>query len=387
MYKHNVTALLNRSRRLRQDVQGLMWLQTSQVSPTTSCVYKQQQQQQQQCRNLASIMMIKKLRLYDSEADFPEAIFLRKKAKQMEYDPWAPPTPSRPVVGGGGGGGGRGGSNDRFGNYSGGDGGSKARLNTFGSSYRRHPDDPTDDDLDVEEIERIIEERNDAKRDRDFELADNIRDQLVSEHHVVLNDRERTWSTNPANAGRLGTSSPAEDFGPNGHDYKLYDQAGQSISPLKEKSIHDLIAERLRCKLARDFVRADQIKMELIDAHVQLDDDNKLWRSDGKRFLMAGVHDYAYAPDAGPIKSSMRETQIKDLIRERLACKFNRDFVTADNIKGELEDAGVFLNDNDRLWRADGESFPRGSPRGDYGDEDGGGGGTENFHTFLVFDV
>ena len=172
MYKHNVTALLNRSRRLRRDVQGLMWLQTSQVSPTTSCVYKQQQQQQQ-CRNLASIMMIKKLRLYDSDADFPEAIILRKKAKQMDYDPWAPPKPSRPVGGRGGGGGGRGGSNDRFENYSGGDGGRKAPLNTFGSSYRRHPDDPTDDDLDVEEIERIIEERNDAKRDRDFELADN----------------------------------------------------------------------------------------------------------------------------------------------------------------------------------------------------------------------
>jgi hypothetical protein len=78
----------------------------------------------------------------------------------------------------------------------------------------------------------------------------------------------------------------------------------------------------------------------------------------------------------------MSENEIKDLIRERIACKFSRDFTNADNIKAELEDAGVFLNDNEKLWRADGESYSRGNPRDDYGNGDyGGGGGTDTFHS------
>ena len=105
-----------------------------------------------------------------------------------------------------------------------------------------------------------------------------------------------------------------------------------------------------------------------------LDDDNKFWRSDGKHF--ARGHDYKYAPDAGPIKSNLGEEEINELISERLDCKFRRDFNTADDIKAELEDAGVFINDSERLWRADGEAFSRGRPRDD-DDEYGGGGGTE----------
>jgi hypothetical protein len=368
MYKHNATAIQNLSRRLRRDVQGWMCLQQS--------VVHRFQQQQQQCRHLASMMMITKLRFYDNDTEFPEAIFLRKKAN-MDYDPWAPPKPATRTTGGGGS---YGFNNDRPSNSSGGGG---ARSNTFGSSYSRHAEDPKDDGAAVEEIERLLEERVEAKRDHNFDLADSIHDQLRSEHGVVVNDRDRTWSTNPAKSGRFGATNAVEDFGPTGHDYTLYDKAGKSISPLKEDSIHELIAERLRCKLSRDFQRADEIKLELNDAHVQVDDTNKLWRSDGKRFTIAGVHDYTYAPDAGPINSTMGETEIKELIRERVACKFSRDFTTADNIKAELEDAGVFVNDTDRLWRADGESFSRGNSRDDYGNEGYGGGGTAMLHVVL----
>ena len=392
--------MLNRARRLRRDIQGLVALQTSDVAAKYHLP-----QQQQQCRHLASMMMITKLRFYNNNTEFPEAIFLRKKT-DSDYDPWAPPKPTRPAGGRGGGGGGFGGGSDYRpsnssgggggggGGYSGGGGGYTGsgggnRSNSFGSSYSRHEDDP-DDGMEIEEIERLIEERVVAKRERNFDVADDIRDQLRSEHRVVVNDRDRTWSTNPANVGRLGVMSPVEDFGPTGHDYILYEKAGQSISSLPEDEIHNLIAERLRCKLGREFDRADEIKRELVDAHVQVDDDNKLWRADGKRFTIAGVHDYAYAPDAGPINSTMPETEIKQLIRERVACKFSRDFAAADNIKAELEDVGVFVNDNDKLWRADGETFSGGRSRDNYGDDDyggGGGGGTAFFQKIPMFDV
>jgi hypothetical protein len=86
-----------------------------------------------------------------------------------------------------------------------------------------------------------------------------------------------------------------------------------------------------------------------------------LWRADGKRFLISfGGEDrfqYSYAPDAGPMNSSMSEEEIKGLIRERLTCKLNRDFDAADSIKADLEDVGVYVDDRNKLWRADGKTF------------------------------
>lgn len=47
-------------------------------------------------------------------------------------------------------------------------------------------------DITEEEIERKIEERNQAKKDKNFELADKIRDEL-SDAGIILNDtREGT---------------------------------------------------------------------------------------------------------------------------------------------------------------------------------------------------
>jgi hypothetical protein len=356
-------------------------------------LYKSRQQQVR----YASMMIITKFRQFN-DTGCSDMSFLCKVLKS-DYDPWAPP---KDVLikrqSGGGGGFGR----DESGDYgrrsssnsnssigfrrSPDDGYSPAGtrttggVSTFGSSYSRHPDDSTDDDIDVTEVEKLLEERNEAKRDRDFALADSIRDDLKKHHGVYVDDKERTWSTNVANSGRLGVrNTSTEDFGPTGHDFELCDQAGPSISALSKESIHKLISERLHCKLSRDFDRADEIKKQLNDANVQLDDRAKLWRADGRRFLTLENHDYSYAPDAGPIDSTMSKDEINNLIRERLMCKINREFEAADSIKADLEDAGVFVDDANKLWRADGQSFYSGGRRDDDEYDDNGGGGTTIF--------
>ena len=387
MYNHHVKTILNRAR----NVQGMIRAQPMDVSPTNTNHHIIQHQQR---RHFASMMMIAKLRDRDIDNQFPASVFFRKMM-YMNNDPWASPEPTRPVgIGGGrgrggersrGGGGGRGRGRGRGGarggdggrrgkgKYGGGDGGFS--VDTFDSKYQRHPGDPTDDGLEIEEIEQLLVERSNAKRDRKFELADRIRDQLISEYGVMLNDRDRIWSTNSDNIG----FSPAQDFGPTGHDYTLYGRAGPSISPLSEDSIHKLISERLIFKLNKEFKRADQLKSELMNAQIHIDDDNKLWRADGKKFLVSlgGNYDYAYAPDAGPMDSPLTEEKISELLRERLACKFVKDYSTADRIRDELKDAGVEINDDDLLWRADGQPFYRGRSRDDFDAESGGGrGGT-----------
>jgi cysteinyl-tRNA synthetase len=48
-----------------------------------------------------------------------------------------------------------------------------------------------------------------------------------------------------------------------------------------EPEIHELIAERLQCKMSRDFNTADAIQADLIAAGVYVHDGLKEWRADG----------------------------------------------------------------------------------------------------------
>ena len=168
---------------------------------------------------------------------------------------------------------------------------------------------------------------------------------------VSLMLQKRTCATNSS----TGFNS-MEQFGPNGHDYKLSERAEKSISPLHEDAIHKLISERMKCKLHSDFSRADAIEKQLNEAHVRIDDGNKVWRSDGKRFASC-VYDYAYYRESFPNISNMPVQQIKALMRERLACRFNRDYATADKIRVVLQASGIYMHDTARLWRADGKPF------------------------------
>ena len=73
--------------------------------------------------------------------------------------------------------------------------------------------------------------------------------------------------------------------------------------------------------------------------------------------------------------SPLTEDKINELLRERFACKSAKDYSTADAIEDKLFAAGVEINDDDRLWRADGQPFYRGRSQDDFDAESGGGRG------------
>ncbi len=62
-------------------------------------------------------------------------------------------------------------------------------------------------------------------------------------------------------------------------------------------------------------------------------------------------HDYSRA--GGPVNlasCTLSETEMHDLIRKRMECKFARDFDSADRIERDLRTAGVIINDGSREW-------------------------------------
>ena len=272
--------------------------------------------------------------------------------------------------GGGRGGGGRGG------------GGSYSRGGS-GHDYTR---DTSRDTSNVDEaaVDALLSERIAAKRSRDYDTADAIRDQLLQDFGVGVYDKERTWRTG-ASAGGSGQKfggggrrqqggrrggSRDRDFGPNGHDYELSDDAGANASSLSEDEIHAMIAERLQAKLGRDFQTADRIQYELLNSGVYVHDGMKEWRADGVPFGDFAGQGGRPGRTQGSISDRNRpynkseyslevegttDEDIRALVEERSKYKSFRDYLNADRIRDDLMELhNVFIDDRLREWSVGG---------------------------------
>lgn len=248
-----------------------------------------------------------------------------------------------------------------------------ARSSNRGQSHGYRRDTSRDNsNVNMELVESLIQQRVDARSQRDFQLADKIRDQLLQEHGVRILDKEMSWRTgcsdsgSGANFGRESRgagrpesrrSTPDRNFGPNGHDYQ---RVGPSVA--NESEIHAAIAERLQCKLNRNFRRADQIQNDLISKGVFIHDGTKQWKADGQPFetradkpIRSGrqVQSYSQSPHS---EYSDDLQQIEELVAARTAAKAARDFRKADDIREELRtNYNVIFDDRLCQWSVGGD--------------------------------
>jgi cysteinyl-tRNA synthetase len=302
-----------------------------------------------------------------------------------DFENVASTSPSGGGDGYGGGGGGRGGG----GGYGRGGGGG----GSYGSDGHDYTRDTSRDSSNVDEgaVNALIADRLAARKTGQFEVADSIRDRLMDDFGVTVWDKDRQWRTGASRSGsgmggrgdRFGGGGrgggrdarggggrggrPPKDFGPNGHDYFLASDAGPNTSPLSENEIHEKIAERLQCKMRRDFSRADAIQSEFESLGIKVHDGMKQWRADGETFG-------DYASDRGPGRtmgsrndrnrayeksSHSQETddadEIQTLVDERAEAKKTRSYDVADEIREELRrDFNVEIDDKAREWSVGG---------------------------------
>ncbi len=243
----------------------------------------------------------------------------------------------------------------------GGGGGSRRRA----GGYTRDTRDESV--VDVDAVEELLSQRNDARRQRDFDLADELREQLLGEYNVLVRDDEKIWSVK----GRSERSSRA------GAGYGGGGGGGSTdgLSPDAIAEIGTLLEERDACRRQRDFAAADEIRDDLMKRFsVRIDDRDRSWAvaysDDGRRRgppgatppqrerpVAEGGHDYSRAPDDVGALDGAQLAQVDSLLAERLAAKFARDFERADALLARIEDMGVRVHEQQKLWRADGGDF------------------------------
>ena len=319
--------------------------------------------------------------------------------------------------GGGGGGGGRGGGWDDFdrrgSSFQSGGGG---RGGGGGGGYVRRQGDT--EPVDVAAVEALIEERTMLRRGRDFAAADEVRDRLTEEFGVTVYDRDNEWFVgggfSRGGSGRDGNGRDGNER-PGGGRLAPYSRASDDTAEgVDVGAVEAMLEERSRMRERRMWGEADAMRERLQAEHgVTVSDkefewrvggggdgarggvrepdrrasrpsfDNGPWEEDGNWEQGGEEYDEYGPPDVGPMPAVLRaQTEygilghdytrvaadatplsaddfepINGLLAARLLAKRQRRYDEADALLGMLAELGVTVEDNARMWRADGVAF------------------------------
>ena len=202
-------------------------------------------------------------------------------------------------------------------------------------------------------IQAQVEAREQARKERNFSLADDIRDELMDEYNVMVDDKLRQWAVSGMFGGRKA-SGPGDPFVRRG---------GGNLSQDEVTTIAGLIRNRNDAKRDKNFGKADRIRDQLRDEYsVSVDDRSREW--------MVVSDDYTMSSGGGDMDDDVK-AYIVNKISERSVAKLNKDYNVADAIRDELYDEyNVQIDDRVREWKVEGPMRTNGSYDGEYDDND-----------------
>lgn len=177
------------------------------------------------------------------------------------------------------------------------------------------------------EIQNQIGQRDEARKNKDFDTADRIREAL-RQMGVELLDKEAVWRTG---SGRSGSYSGAP----------VASQSGN----LTGAAIRKLVSERERMRSLQDFEAADELRRQLAQLGVELFEQEvpRLWRTtDG----MLGV----IFPGGQEVACPLGDRDIVARVARREDARQQKAFAEADQIREDLRNCGVELLDKEKEW-------------------------------------
>jgi cysteinyl-tRNA synthetase len=250
--------------------------------------------------------------------------------------------------------------------------------NSSGHDFSRVVDPHTNNfEVDVAGVNDLLTKRGEARNRKDYATADEIIGRLLARHSVIVNDGDKTWRTGtkkelkkrPKNLFPKKDRSVSVDASNNRNKntFTLCANAGPNTSTLLNDEISGLVAERRQAQRNRDFKKADQIRFDLKNAGVFVEDALKEWRADGLPFASVGTHKRHTTSSASLVQSTYSEPLheqdelvVENLLAQRTKYKSSGDYDQSDSIRDRLfESYGVRIDDRLGQW----------SVGGDFGDE------------------
>lgn len=180
-----------------------------------------------------------------------------------------------------------------------------------------------------EEVDAMVQERVEARAERAYDVADDIKYTLLEDHNIVIEDDLRRWSVN----GDFGKEEIEEDLrsyddGPRPTTYTR--RGGGDLSDEELELVDKLLAERTDMKRARDFLAADSIRERLMaDFQIRVDDRSMEWH--------VVSDDYCQVPTNHDLDAET-VAFIQDQVNQRCQAKYLKEFAKADDIRDSLMD-------------------------------------------------
>lgn len=145
-------------------------------------------------------------------------------------------------------------------------------------THTKKPIDSKGKQLTDTEIENLIHQRTQYKRNREFDQADKIQNLLRQSGVRIYDDKEENkthWFVEKLN-----------EFG---HFYsRIGGRTNKYFCDLSDTEINNLIRTRMQCRMKREFKLADEIQETLRGCGVFINDETKEWRADGVNWKING---------------------------------------------------------------------------------------------------
>lgn len=124
---------------------------------------------------------------------------------------------------------------------------------------------------DEEYVQRKVDERMRAKRTRNYDLSDAIRDELFADWDVTIHDKINEWSV----GGEFGRGQSWTHVEP----FKYTPREGDTtLSQEDMRTINSLIDRRVKARRDRNFNQSDGIKAHLSKTYgISIDDQAREW--------------------------------------------------------------------------------------------------------------
>ena len=129
-------------------------------------------------------------------------------------------------------------------------------------TYRKEPNSKPISEEDEAHVCKKLEERSAAKQRKDYDVADEILDELRFLMNVAVDDKKKTWRV----------TDPFKTM------YTYGGQRMQNVPKDSLRQIEQLVRDRSDAKKQKNFRRADEILEDLrIHFGVRVDDNKKAW--------------------------------------------------------------------------------------------------------------
>lgn len=225
-----------------------------------------------------------------------------------------------------------------------------------GGMYVRSPYSKAldNEDGDLEEVENLIHDRLEAKRVKDYRVADFIRDFLYQQYRVSVDDGLRQWSVgglfDEEEIKKLQKGSPTSTDGKiSSFVYRRYNRRG-GTGHLTEKDISQVeyMVQQRADEMARfNHQGAKSIQNTLWEKYYVITDDiHGEWYIRGNDYILSPIWE-----DRLPLKVKESREEIEKLIRERVQARYEKDYKRADEIRNDLLSTyDIKLNDRIKEW-------------------------------------